>query len=390
MQQVMKTLIAIQPAYGEFHPLVPLARALVAAGHEVLLACARSFCPVVEATGFRTAPLGLDWSASKPEQTFPEWQAMTPDEQRRFWVGHICPIATAPPMAADILSLAATWKPDVVIRDYYEFGSYIAAECLQVPHVVAGIGLGVPLDGLRGLAGAPLNELRTRYGLPADPALDTLFRHLYLHYLPPTFAPVPAFLPYAFAICPPVFDQSGDEQAPGWLQDLPDRPTVYATLGTVFNYARPVFDAILADLRNEPINLIVTVGRDQDPARFGPQPPHVRIERYIPQTLLLPYCDLIITHGGFNTTVAALSFGVPQLFIPISADQPFNAERCVEIGTGVLLQPDELQPGQVREAVIHMLNVPQYQAATQRLQTEIHAMPDDHHSVTLIEALAAG
>jgi UDP:flavonoid glycosyltransferase YjiC (YdhE family) len=386
----MKTLIAIQPAYGEFHPLVPLARALVEAGHEVLFACARSFCPIVEATGFRTAPLGLDWSASKPEQTFPAWQTMTPDEQRRFWVGHICPVATAPPMAADILSLATTWKPDVIIRDYYEFGSYIAAECLQVPHVVAGIGLGVPLDGLRGLAGAPLNELRAWYGLPADPALETLFRHLYLHYLPPTFAPVSAFLPHAYAIRPPVFDQSGDERAPDWLPALPDRPTVYATLGTVFNYSRPVFDAILADLWDEPINLIVTVGRDQDPALFGPQPPHVRIERYIPQSLLLPYCALIITHGGFNTTVAALTFGVPQLYIPISADQPFNAERCVEIGTGMLLQPDDLEAGRVREAVNHILNDPRYRTAAQRLRDEIGAMPDDRYSVTLIGLLCTG
>jgi UDP:flavonoid glycosyltransferase YjiC (YdhE family) len=383
----MKMLIAIQPAYGEFHPLVPLARALVKAGHEVVFGCARSFCPVVEATGFRAAPLGLDWSASKPEQTFPEWQSMTPDEQRQFWVGYICPVATAPPMAADILALAATWKPDVVIRDYNEFGSYIAAECLQAPQVVAGIGLGVPMDGLRQLAGAPLNDLRARYGLPLDPALDTLFQHLYLHYLPPTFAPVPAFLPSAYAIRPPVFDQSGAEQAPDWLHELPDRPTVYATLGTVFDYARSIFDAILADLRDEPINLIVTVGRDQAPALFGPQPSHVRIERYIPQTLLLPYCDLILTHGGFNTTVAALSFGVPQLFIPISADQPFNAERCVEIGTGILLQPDELAPGRIRDAVNHLLNEPRYRTAAQRLRDEIGAMPDDRYSVTLIESL---
>jgi UDP:flavonoid glycosyltransferase YjiC (YdhE family) len=113
----------------------------------------------------------------------------------------------------------------------------------------------------------------------------------------------------------------------------------------------------------------------------------VRIERYIPQTLLLPHCDLIITHGGFNTTVAALSFGVPQLFIPISADQPFNAERCVEIGTGILLRVEELMPGRIREAVNHALNEPRFRRVAQRLRDEIGAMPDDRYSVTLIESL---
>jgi UDP:flavonoid glycosyltransferase YjiC (YdhE family) len=48
----------------------------------------------------------------------------------------------------------------------------------------------------------------------------------------------------------------------------------------------------------------------------------------VPQTLLLPYCDLVVTHGGFNTVQSALSQGLPMIIVPLSADQPFNAEAA--------------------------------------------------------------
>ena len=68
--------------------------------------------------------------------------------------------------------------------------------------------------------------------------------------------------------------ETGEEALPPWVADLPDRPTVYATLGTIVNASRAaaLFPLMLAALRDEPINLILTVGRDNDPAQFGPQP----------------------------------------------------------------------------------------------------------------------
>jgi hypothetical protein len=44
-----------------------------------------------------------------------------------------------------------------------------------------------------------------------------------------------------------------------------------------------LFTTIAAD---EPVELVVTVGRTQDPGQCGAQPPHVHIERYIPQRLV--------------------------------------------------------------------------------------------------------
>jgi len=56
----MRTLFTTIPASGHFHPLVPLARAAINAGHEVAFAASAPFCPDVEAAGFRCFPAGVD------------------------------------------------------------------------------------------------------------------------------------------------------------------------------------------------------------------------------------------------------------------------------------------------------------------------------------------
>jgi UDP:flavonoid glycosyltransferase YjiC (YdhE family) len=80
-----------------------------------------------------------------------------------------------------------------------------------------------------------------------------------------------------------VSDHVSGEELPAWVNHLPDRPTVCATLGSVFNRMPEIFRAIIEGLSEEPLNLILTVGHNQDPAEFGPQPANVHIERYIPQ-----------------------------------------------------------------------------------------------------------
>ena len=106
---------------------------------------------------------------------------------------------------------------------------------------------------------------------------------------------------------------------------------VYATLGTQFNRATNVFRDILAGLTDEPLDVVVTVGRDQDPADLAPIPSNARVERYIPQVTLLPRCSVVVHHGGAGTTFGCLAHGVPQVVIPQGADNFINAamvERC--------------------------------------------------------------
>jgi UDP:flavonoid glycosyltransferase YjiC (YdhE family) len=379
-------LFTIQPALGHFHPVVPLARALVAAGHEVAFATSRSFCPVVEAAGLRGIPAGLDWLESEPARAFPEFSAASIEEQTTLVIG-IFGGAALRRMVPDLLEIAKAFRPDVIVREYWEFGGYIAAELLHLPHVTAGIGLFLPMTFLLELFATGIDAVRVEHGLAPDPEGASLFRDLYLHFLPPSYQTKRWAIPIAEPVRPGLFDRTGDDALPAWVDALPERPTIYATLGTVANQTLGVFQAILAAIRDEPVNLVMTVGRNGDPGIFGPQPDNVHIEPFIPQSLLLPRCDLVICHGGYNTVMASLSVGLPMLILPLFADQPFHGRRCAEMGVALTLSPADASPEAIRAAVRELLEDPAYRARAEEVGREIEALPGEERAVELLADL---
>jgi MGT family glycosyltransferase len=270
-----------------------------------------------------------------------------------------------------------------------ELGGALAAERAGLPHAAIGIlAAGLQPRWREGIV-APLERLRAANGMAPDPRGAMLSRYLTLHPFPPRFSGVPPQATDRF-VRPQLFDRSGDEALPGWVDDLPRRPTVYATMGTAFNDLPHLFEAFIAALGDEPLNLIVTVGRDGDPARLGPLPANTHVARYIPQSLLLPRCDLVLTHGGSGTVMGALASGLPLVVVPVAADQPENAARCAALGVGRVVPPPEVTAASVRAAVRAVLADPAYRRNAARLREEIEALPGLQVGVALLEGLVAG
>ena len=146
---------------------------------------------------------------------------------------------------------------------------------------------------------------------------------------------------------------------------------------------------MLEGLREQPVEVVATVGHNLDPAELGPQPANVRLERYLPQAEVLPHCRAVVSHGGSGSILGALAHGLPSVLLPMGADQPQNAARCEELGVARVVDAVSATPETVRDAVTDVLSDPGYRAAAGRIADEIAALPAPEDTVPLLERLAA-
>ncbi len=101
------------------------------------------------------------------------------------------------------------------------------------------------------------------------------------------------------------------------------------------------------------------------PHRFivskGPQADKITLadnmvgEQTLPQTKVIPQVDLVITHGGNNTTTEALHFGKPMVLLPLFWDQYDNAQRMDELGFGIRLAPYAFTDEELTGAIDRLL-----------------------------------
>ncbi len=386
----MRVLFTTMPGEGHLNPLVPLAHALTAAGHEVAVACAPSFCPMVEARGLRAFPMGLDWSIA--EKWVERWTELRdiPKEHYITWIWtNIFAGDVAEQALPDLLAIARAWSPDVIVRETCEFGGWLAAETLGLPHASVEVTLFSFYQRDAAPVAASLARILDRAGQPADDVQARLFAHLHLSFVPPSFQDPAVPLPTtAHALRLLLLDPLPGELAPPWLTALSARPIVYATGGTIGDRTT-FFAAIIAGVRDLNVTLVATLGRTLDPAQFGPQPANVHLTGYISQALLLPRCAVVVTHGGFSSVLGALACGVPLVILADGADRPVNARRAAALGAAIALGPDERTPEAIRAAVQTVLDDPRYRQRAQEVQAEIAALPGPECGVELLEQLVA-
>ena len=385
----MRVLFTSPAGLGHIHPMVPLARAVVGRGHDVLWAVPADGVAHVERAGIPTVTAG-GAGLTRPAEVrrrFPELDALQPAEVPDVLFSKMFGAVATPAILDDLAPIALEWRPDLVVADAAEFAGHILAAELGVPSVTKGFGPLLPEHRVSAIE-AELSSLWRARGLEPRPYGGS-YDHLYLDIYPPALVlQAAAHVPRRQPLRPVADDGTLEAPAPLPVPDTPaGAPLVYVTMGTVFNDPGPL-RVVLAALGGLDVRVLATVGPHGDPDVLGPQPAHVRVERYVPQTLVLPHCDLVVSHGGSGTALAALALGLPQLCLPQGADQFLNAAAISQSGAGFALAPGEAGVDTVHDAVALLLEDPSFAGAAARVGESIAAMPSPDDVAAVLETLA--
>jgi UDP:flavonoid glycosyltransferase YjiC (YdhE family) len=383
---MLRMLFTFAGGTGHFVPLVPFARAAEEAGHIVAFGAQPGMMAAVAEAGFGAHDTGGPTLVETTER-MPLLEFDLAREERAIRDGFAG--RTARDRAKRVRRLCDEWRPDILVCDEVDFGAVVAAEAQEIPYatvICIASGSLVRPDLVR----EPLNALRGEHGLQPDLELSMLSRFLILVPFPPSFRdPASPLPPNAHAIRTVPAEGAMNADDASWLAARSKRQLVYFTLGTIFNLeSGDLFERVLAGLRDLPVDVVVTVGRELDPQVLGPQQSNVRVRRYIPQSVLLPHCELVVSHAGSGSVAGALAHGVPMVLLPIGADQTLNAARCEDLHVGRVLNAFDATPQEVKLAAIDVLSGATFRQNARRLQTEIAGLPGPDYGVRLLERLA--
>lgn len=363
----MRVLFTTAPMRGHFFPLVPLAWAMRAAGHEVLVAAPETFLPTVLRSG-------LPAVASGPHLDFVDLVggAAAADAGERRARHGLAFARIAGACLPGMRSVVESWRPDLVVSERAELAGPLAASAYGVPYVEYQWGV-APLAEYRAVA---RTELDLRHLAPPVEVLNPW---------PPRLR-----LPHA-THHQTVRDMAynGDAPVPLWALSPRARPRVCVTFGTVVPRLggagmRDVMEPMLSRLAELDVELLVAADDDIVKAWPALRDSADHVGRFS-LAQVLPACDLLVSHGGQGTVLTALAAGCPQLVMPQFDDQFDNAEAVVTAGAGLRVTGDEVTPGLVAE----LLKEPRFAEAAAAIAAEIAELPAPAAIMSIMEKLAA-
>ncbi len=382
----MRVLVTSTPGAGHIHPLVPLAAELMTAGHDVVWATAAESCSRVERYGFDAVAAGMNGDERRRlfVARVPDLSVLPVRERRKEVLPVLFGEIAASTMRDDLVGIVDDLEPDVIVHDLLEFAAAPVAAARGIPHATLAFGGALP-PAVLAAAAESVAEVWTAEGLMASDSAG-LYDHLYLH-------PLPARLGGTLAssvvrsVRPIHFDGATGNDAPDWISSFGrDRPGVYVTFGTEVVRLAP-WSEILDALETTDVDAVVTLGSDIEAGVLGAVPANVRVEQYVPQTFVLDRAAMVVSHAGSGTLFAAAARGLPQLCVPVSADQWENADALTRTGAGLTIELDARDTESIRNALTRLLDHRAHANAARALADDFAALPHPREHVHTLEAL---
>jgi len=386
-------------------PLAPFAHACIRAGHDVLVSAQRQFAGNVERLGLPSAPV----DEPSRDQWMPlmgGFAEMDMDSAHRVMVGEFFAGLDVRAELPALGDLVASWRPDVIVRESWEFGSELLAELHGIPILRVGLGLVRLETETTRLAARAVDEARAALGLASDPIGERLAATPYMTMMPAELEdPAP---PESLKIRRFRFEvDQGAEALPDWWPGNAD-PLVYLTFGSVaagahLPYYPALYRSAIEAVAPLAVRILLTVGdAERDLGELGERPPNVHLETWVPHDDVARHADAIVCHGGFGSALGALAHGTPLVVLPLfSSDQWGNGEAVARAGAGITIAddagerkalelPERSTVAELAGAVTSVLEQPTFRRGAARVADAIRALPPVDESVRFIEEVAGG
>jgi len=370
----MRILMISSPVPSHFTPMVPLAWAFRASGHDVLVAGQPDVMAAVCSAGLIGVRIGEPFGYAawmrgvtgdkRPVETMPRPGVAGRSEN----IGEIWAIHARNTMA-QYLEFAREFRPDLIVADQVEYGALIVAAVLGVPSVHHRWSVDPLSDPYLRHMRAALAPLAAKVGLREFPGPTVT-----LDPCPPTLQ-----VPSATAGTPIRYVPfNGPGELPARAVRATAGRTVMISLGrnTLALNGVPHLNLMLRTFAALPdVTVIATV--DQEFQAVIEAPPNVRVIEPTPLELVLGECDVLVHHGGAGSSLTATLLGLPQLVLPQFPSSFATGERLQALGAGITIDgaTEQSDPAALSAALGSLLDDSGQRRAAEKLRHEMESMP---------------
>jgi UDP:flavonoid glycosyltransferase YjiC (YdhE family) len=164
-----------------------------------------------------------------------------------------------------------------------------------------------------------------------------------------------------------------------------DRRLIYVSLGSLGSADVALMKRLVDVLSQTPHRYVVSKGPQHDTYELAD---NMVGAEFLPQTSILPHVDLVITHGGNNTTTECMYFGKPMVVLPIFWDQHDNAQRVHETSHGVHVPTYSFEERDLTSAIDRLLGDESLRQRMRGVSSRLQARPGTRRAADLIEEVA--
>lgn len=357
-----KALFLGLPLHGHTNPSLPLVRALVERGDEVVYFSGDAFADGILKTGARYRGYQVPFLANLRQ--------LSERTDEMAWLL----TRTTGEVLGRHLDAFGVESADYIISDSVAPWGQWVAQILDLPvvtsvttfavnrHVLAYAAsrgtrprsVRLALSKIRHVGKAAMlgRRLRRQYGVPGTGIMGLMFgsSDLNIVYTSRHFQPCAESFDDRFQFIGPSVDLRS-EPASVPSDETAETDVIYVSLGTLFNadpaFYRTCFDAF----GGQGARVIMSIGTAIAEASLGPPPANVVVKPWVSQLEVLRRTSVFVSHGGMNSVSESLHHGVPLVLVPQMGEQEIVARRVEDLGAGLCITKTEVTADVLRQSV---------------------------------------